>query len=290
MPCDFAVLFKDRASYAKDHLPWDIRRDNGFTWTEIEGENLDSYDTVFAAEYSFLAALDGHGQITDPGSYLASLVDHFTSSGGTLVREHVIGISHENGCVTGIRTDTDFVAAAKVAITAGAWSPLLTKELGVKIPVEAESGYHLDLWDANKMPRVPTLVPNKKFILTPMEGRLRIAGAVEFGGVQNTGSEAPFDLLKEGIEQVIPDLRYSDVTRWMGHRPAPTDSIPIIDQLPHISGIFLGFGHQHVGLTGSARTGQLLAQIICGQVPSINMSDYSVTRFMQHHRTRDKHQ
>ena len=97
-------------------------------------------------------------------------------------------------------------------------------------------------------------------------------------------------MLKEGIEQVIPDLRYSDVTRWMGHRPAPTDSIPIIDQLPHISGIFLGFGHQHVGLTGSARTGQLLAQIICGQVPSIDMSDYRVTRFMQHHRTRDKHQ
>ena len=106
------------------------------------------------------------------------------------MREHVIGISHENGCVTGIRTDTDFMAAAKVAITAGAWSPLLTKELGVKIPVEAESGYHLDFWDVNKMPRVPTLVPNKKFILTPMEGRLRIAGAVEFGGVQNTGSEA----------------------------------------------------------------------------------------------------
>ena len=70
-----------------------IRRDNGFTWTEIEGENLDSYDTVFAAEYSFLAALDGHGQITDPGSYLASLVDHFTSSGGTLMREHVIGVT-----------------------------------------------------------------------------------------------------------------------------------------------------------------------------------------------------
>ena len=93
MPCDFAVLFKDRASYAKDPLPWDIRRDNGFTWTEIEGENLDSYDTVFAAEYSFLAALDGQGQITDPGSYLGSLVDHFTSSGGTLMREHVIRVT-----------------------------------------------------------------------------------------------------------------------------------------------------------------------------------------------------
>lgn len=131
------------------------------------------------------------------------------------------------------------------------------------------------------MPKVPTAIPIKKFILTPMEGRLRIAGAVEFGGVENTGSEAPFDLLKEGIKQVIPGLRYAEETRWMGHRPAPTDLIPVIDQLPHISGVFLGFGHQHVGLTGSARTGQLLAQMMCGQPPTIDMSAYRVTRFLQ---------
>jgi len=66
----------------------------------------------------------------------------------------------------------------------------------------------------------------------------------------------------------------------MGHRPAPTDSIPVIDQLPNIRGVYLGFGHQHVGLTGSARTGQILASLIEGNIPNIDMTPYSVSRFI----------
>jgi D-amino-acid dehydrogenase len=66
----------------------------------------------------------------------------------------------------------------------------------------------------------------------------------------------------------------------MGHRPAPTDSIPVIGPLPTIRGVYLGFGHQHVGLTGSARTGQVLADLINGKLPNFDMSPYCATRFM----------
>jgi D-amino-acid dehydrogenase len=65
----------------------------------------------------------------------------------------------------------------------------------------------------------------------------------------------------------------------VGHRPAPTDSIPIIDELSTVKGVFLGFGHQHVGLTGSARTGQILAQLISGKRPNIDLTPYSAARF-----------
>ena len=129
------------------------------------------------------------------------------------------------------------------------------------------------------MPKVPTIVPSSKFILSPMEGRLRVAGGVEFGGLGNTGREAPFAALRKGLDKILPNLSYSRETRWMGHRPAPTDSVPIIDELPHIKGVFLGFGHQHVGLTGSARTGQLLANLMQGLKPNIDLSPYAVTRF-----------
>ncbi|MEP2473793.1 MAG: FAD-binding oxidoreductase, partial [Paracoccaceae bacterium] len=279
-PCDFAVLFRDRADFEGSKLGFDIRRDLGFEWVEHEGAACDTYDPLFPQDFGFLAALPKHGQITDPGAYLNDLHDHFISVGGAFVRSEVTDITHENGAITGVITPDGPLAACAVAITAGAWSPLVTKRLGVTIPVEAESGYHLEFWDASHMPKSPTLVPGFKFILSPMEGRLRVAGGVEFGGLKNEGRDAPFAALKRGVDQLLPTLTYSKETRWMGHRPAPTDSIPIIDELPTVKGVFLGFGHQHVGLTGSARTGQVLANMICGVAPNIDLRPYAVSRFM----------
>ena len=129
------------------------------------------------------------------------------------------------------------------------------------------------------MPRSPSLIPSGKFIATPMEGRLRVAGMVEFGGLENQASQAPFDLLRKNAIRAIPGLTWKEETQWMGHRPAPTDSVPIIDQVPGAPGVFLGFGHQHVGLTGGARTGQLLSQLISNQKPNIDMAPYACDRF-----------
>lgn len=278
---DFAVLFRDKATFLQDPLPWDIRRSNGFSWTELDADERVRYDPVFDPSFNFMAVLGGHGQITDPGAYLEDLIKHFISRGGIRIKDEVRDIAHENGQVSGVRTATDLLPASAVAITAGAWSPLLTKKLGVNIPVEAESGYHVEFWGADKMPRSPTLFPGGKFIVTPMEGRLRVAGAVEFGGLGNQGREQPRALLRAGLQQLIPGLKFDSETQWIGHRPAPTDSIPVIDQLSNIKGVFIGVGHQHVGLTGSARTGQLLAELIAGRSPEIDMSPYRIDRFRQ---------
>jgi D-amino-acid dehydrogenase len=279
-PCDFAILFKDRNDFEGSKLGFDIRRDLGFEWDEHEGASRDAYDPLFPKDYGFLAALGKHGRITDPGAYLADLHDCFVSAGGSLLRDEVTDVTHENGKLTGVVTQNGPLNASAVAITAGAWSPLVTKTLGVKIPVEAESGYHLEFWDASHMPKSPTLVPGFKFILSPMEGRLRVAGGVEFGGLKNKGQDAPFAALKRGVDQLLPNMKYSKETRWMGHRPAPTDSIPVIDELPNVKGVYLGFGHQHVGLTGSARTGQILANMIAGNGANIDLRPYRVSRFM----------
>ncbi len=278
-PCDFSVLFKDRKTFLKDPLPWNIRQSNGFTWTELEGADRSSYDPVLNPAFNFMAVLGKHGQITDPGCYLQTLTDYFLKQGGKLLREAVIDIAHQDGKVTGVRTSTYVLPATSVAITAGAWSPLLTKKLGVTIPLQAESGYHVEFWGTSKMPKSPTLVPSGKFILTPMAGRLRVAGAVEFGGLDNVGTEQPKALLRAGVQRIIPGLTYDEQTEWIGHRPAPTDSIPVIDRIPHIDGVFVGCGHQHVGLTGSARTGEILAELISGKSPQLDMSAYRIDRF-----------
>ena len=129
------------------------------------------------------------------------------------------------------------------------------------------------------MPRSPVMVASGKFVATPMDGRLRLAGVVEFGGLDAPPSRAPFELLRRNALAAFPGLTWKETSEWMGHRPAPADSIPVIGEVPGVSGAFTGFGHHHIGLTGGPKTGRLLAQLISDRQPNLDLTAYSPERF-----------
>ena len=117
-----------------------------------------------------------------------------------------------------------------------------------------------------------------KFVATPMEQGLRCAGVVEFGGLSETASSGPLKLLREKVHAFFPDLRAEDSEEWLGFRPAPTDSLPLIGEIGQ-SGIFTGFGHHHNGLTGGPKTGRLVADLIAGRHPNCDMTPFHPQRF-----------
>ena len=129
------------------------------------------------------------------------------------------------------------------------------------------------------MPKAPMMVASGKFVLTPMDGRLRAAGVIEFGGLENGPSRGPFELLHRQVAKLLPDLTCDSVVEWMGHRPATTDSIPVIGEIPGQKGVFTGFGHHHIGLTGGPKTGRFLAQLIAGKQPNVDLTAYDPARF-----------
>ena len=149
------------------------------------------------------------------------------------------------------------------------------------MPLETERGYHLELWDPSFMPRSPVMVASGKFVVTPMDRRLRLAGVVEFGGLTAVPSRAPFELLRRNVRAALPELTWKEETEWMGHRPAPADSIPVIGEVAGIAGAYMGFGHHHIGLTGGPKTGRLLAQQISGRTPNVDLTVYSPSRFQK---------
>ena len=154
-----------------------------------------------------------------------------------------------------------------------------TVRLGLKVPMETERGYHLELIEPSFTPRVPVMHAAGKFVITPMQGRIRLAGIVEFGGLHAPPSKTPFDLLRRNLRRAMPRLTWKAESEWMGHRPAPADSIPVIGPVPGISGAWLGFGHHHIGLTAGPATGRLLAQMIVGTKTNLDASAYSPARF-----------
>ena len=278
-PCDFIYVYKDRADFASDAYTYDLKRENGFSWTEMEGDDLRAYDPALTGELGFGASFANHGRITDPGAYVKSLAAHIEANGGRVLQADVTDVLSDNGQVTGLRVDGETLACDAAVITTGAWSGELSRKLGVKAPVESERGYHIELWNPSAMPRAPILVNAGQFVVTPMEGRLRLAGVVEFGGLQAPPSRAPFELLMRSIRAAMPGLSWDERTEWMGHRPVLPDSLPMIGEVPGVKGAFMGFGHHHVGLTGGPKTGRLLAQLAMGQAPNIDLAPFAPGRF-----------
>ena len=121
-----------------------------------------------------------------------------------------------------------------MAITTGVWSGVLAKQFGIKVPLESERGYHVELWNPSHKPKRPLFIASGKFVITPMAGRIRLAGVVEFGGLKAGQSKAPFALLRRQLQEHMPDLTWDEETEWMGHRPALVDSIPVISEVPDI--------------------------------------------------------
>jgi D-amino-acid dehydrogenase len=278
-PSDYLFLYNDRAHFDGDAFVWDVRRRHGFQWDTVEGADLRAYDPVYADSLGHAVRLRGHGWIADPGRYVKALATHVVAQGGQLIKADVTDVARENGAVTGVRAGGETIPCDACVVATGVWSKPLAAKLGINIPLESERGYHLELIEPSAMPRSPAMIASGKFVVTPMDGRLRLAGVVEFGGLDAPASRMPMELLKRNAAEAFPGLTWKDTAEWMGHRPATTDSIPVIGEVPGLSGAFLGYGHQHVGLTGGPKTGRLLAQLIAGRQPNVDLSAYSPDRF-----------
>jgi D-amino-acid dehydrogenase len=280
VPSEYAYIYNNRAHFNEDAFGWGLRRENGFVWDELEGDAFRAWSDVFASELNFAARLTDHGRIADPGQYVKDLAAHVVAQGGKLIKADVSDVARENGAVTGVRAGGETIPCDAVVVAAGVWSGPLAKKLGISVPLEAERGYHIELWEPNFMPPAPVMVASGKFVVTPMEGRLRFAGVVEFGGTEAGPSRAPLELLKKNGIAAFPGLKWKEMTEWVGFRPAPADSIPVIGEIPGLKGAYTGFGHHHIGLTGGPKTGRLLAQMIAGRQPNVDVSVYSPARYV----------
>ncbi|PWV98912.1 glycine/D-amino acid oxidase-like deaminating enzyme [Hoeflea marina] len=279
VPCPYRFLYRDRAAFEADRFGWSIRKAHGFVWDELEGDALRAVEPMLSPGIGFAASLDGHGMITDPEAYVRALADHALASGGELRIAAATDIVREEGRVTGVRAGGETIGCDAVVIACGAWSVPLAARLGLKVPLESERGYHLELWEPSMQLGAPVMVVSGKFVATPMQGRLRLAGIVEFGGLEAPASRPPLDLLMKGARQAFPGLTWRYAREWMGHRPAPSDSIPLIGPVPGAEGAYVGFGHHHVGMTAGPKTGRLLAQMISGQRPNLDVAPYAPLRF-----------
>ncbi|WP_248749805.1 FAD-dependent oxidoreductase [Pseudomonas sp. MWU15-20650] len=201
------------------------------------------------------------GHFLDPYKVVGELVNAAKALGVQFLRQRVLDGRLEDGGVT-LMTDQGRLTARQVLIACGAHSAKLTAALtGKKVPLDTERGYHLML--PHEQHRLPFAVTSfeRKFIMTPMTGGLRLAGTVEFAGLERPANmQRAWQLHRLSHGLFRQDLSTGDATPWMGFRPSLPDSLPIIDRVGN-GKVLLAFGHQHLGLTQAAVTAQNIGQL-----------------------------
>lgn len=276
---EYSYLYSDRAAYERDSFSFELYRTLGIEWEERDRHTMLEIDPAIGPDFGFAATFSDHGWIADPGRYVADLAAWFEAQGGTLRRADVSGVTPLEGGRAAVTAGGERLEADRVVLAAGAWSARLTRNVGHAAALESERGYHLRLVGPSTMPPHPYMLADAKFVATPMDGFLRCAGLVEFGGLDASASRAPVALLKRGIRRLYPELEWEAEESWLGHRPSTTDSLPLLGPSPKAPGIVWAFGAQHLGLTMGPKTGRLIADLIGGRTPNIDMAPYRVGRF-----------
>ncbi len=278
---DYVFAYADRAAFEADRYVWALRKEAGFEPELIEADAVRDYDPAFGPSIGLLARMSDHGFVRDPGGYVQSLARIFEGEGGRVKRAEVRDIRLTDGRVTGVETESGLEECDTAVLTTGVWSKPLARKLGVSVPLETERGYHVVFKNPSIRLRAPSMIATGKFVATPMEEGLRCAGVVEFGGLEAGPSKAPLALLKRQVAETFPTLEYDGVEDWLGHRPAPSDSLPLIGEIGQ-TGVIAGFGHHHIGLTGGPKTGRLIADLIMEKGTNLDLAPYNPDRFRQH--------
>lgn len=276
---DYCFGYDSEAGFAADASAWARRKEFGLEFVAESGEAYAQTDPLYAEKFHTVVRCKHHGMITDPGAYVKALAEHFTDNGGELVIAEVEDVAQARDGRPEVVTSAGRLSADKLVLAAGAWSKPLLERLGVKVPLESERGYHLEMVNPERYPVNPMMVAAGKFAVTPMKGRIRCAGVVEFGGLRAGPQRAPLRMLKKRVEDLFNDLSFERFDEWLGHRPALTDSLPMLGQVTPEKQIYTAFGHQHVGLTGGAKTGRIMAGLMSGDPGNLELAPYQPDRF-----------
>ena len=214
--------------------------------------------------------------------------DRFMAEMARVLRKHGVTIMEKTGfvafrtekrrAVSAVTGKGDVVADAFVMAT-GAWTPLLSKSLGCRLPIQPGKGYSVSMPVLEDGPKVPCLFEELGVVATPFQSGFRLGGTLEFSGYDSDLNRTRLRALLRGSRVYLGAARYGPVgEEWYGWRPMTVDGLPFIDSLPRFDNVLVAAGHNKFGICTAPSTGRLAADMLSGDTPHINPRPYRISR------------
>jgi D-amino-acid dehydrogenase len=165
-------------------------------------------------------------------------------------------------------------------LTIGAWTPQITKQLKLNIPIQPGKGYSITMARPTVCPKIPCYFYERSVVATPWKSGFRLGGTMEFSGLNSRIISTRIQNLKSVAGEYLKEPFHEPVIEeWVGMRPMLYDDLPIIDRTSNPRNLIVATGHGMAGISMATGTGKLVAEIIAGQEPHIDPSAFSIKRF-----------
>ena len=276
----YVHAFKDPRKADLNALNWRMRAERNVPLEHVTGGALQEIEPELSSEYRAAVLLKGQARARDPGALAEALAQKAVMMGATFTRAITYSLKPVEGGRWALDTDTGLIVAEKLLIAAGAWSGKLLEPLGMRLPLEAERGYHLMFSSPGITVNNSVMDGENLFVASSMLDGIRCAGTAEFAGLNTPPNYQRAHIFKDLAKQLFPNLQTEETHEWMGSRPSFPDSLPCIGQVPGKPRLFAAFGHSHYGFGMAPGTGRLIAEIIAGATPSTDSTPYRIARFL----------
>lgn len=216
-----------------------------------------------------------------PERYVDELARRVRELGGVIVEGvEVTGFLREGDRLAGVETSQGRHEGREILMALGAWSPPLARQLRLRLPIQPGKGYSITTTNPKLWPRLPLVLKERSVCVTGWNSGYRLGSTMEFSGYDESLNRVRLDALRRAAGEYLREpWGEQTVEEWYGWRPMTYDDLPIIGRAPRWQNLWLATGHGMLGVTLSAVTGRLIAELIGGMDPSIDPRPVDPARF-----------
>ncbi len=273
------MTFESEKAFRNAAYALDLRRRNGVHMDMLDGNEARQMEPALSPAVIKAVSLPDVHRTIDPWRLCDALARDFVRRGGEILNADVRGFQIGAGGPTHIVTDRGPIEVEMVVLAAGVWSRPLAAQLGTKVPLEAERGYHVMFANQDFGLKRALVSADRSVSLADMHEGIRATGVAEFAAPDAPADMRIADRVMRHAKALVPGLKGQPASRWMGPRPSHPDSKPVIGRSPRYPNVLFAFGHDHLGLTMAGITGKLIGELATGKPTTVDLAPFRPDRF-----------
>ena len=267
-------VFKTPLSFEKYAFELDILDKNKAEYTLLNTAEIKKQFPDLQIEYYKGVLFKNSLRVKSPIELSKNYFKNFIKSGGNFYKEICKDIKYINGNWTVI-LDKNKKIFDEVVICTGPWSKDFLSNLGYKIPLAWERGYHHHFSTKKDIDLSPAIHDvDGGFVYSCNKNEIRVTSGVELNFREVVSNEEQINEVVQKLKIILPLKNKLTKTPWLGSRPTIADSLPMIGKAPKHKNLWFNFGHNHIGLSTSAGSGVILADMIENKKTSINVDPF----------------
>jgi D-amino-acid dehydrogenase len=281
-------VFRTEAEVEGGYLAASALTELGIPWRMLKPNDVDALEPSLAQRSAkVVGALylpnDASG---DSHKFSVQLANYLEIRGVQfLFNTQIQAITLQAGAIRGVQTKSQRLSADAYVVALGSDAPFLLHPLGIRLPIYPLKGYSITvpLQAEGASIRTALMDEHNKVMISRLGERVRVAGMAELAGYDLRLDPAQRDRLIRVVSEFLPNgLNFDRVELWAGLRPMTPDGPPILG-CTRWPNLFLNSGHGSNGWTQSCGTSRIVADLVGGKIPEIDINGLSAKRFGNSH-------